>query len=76
MTPFVIIGSNLLITIAGLGTRELAVTVCFAAYASMEQLVSLGILLSFVEVIFPLCFGLMFVVPFTNRLALSVSGEN
>jgi len=76
ITPFVILGSHLLITLAGLGTRELTVAVCFAAYAPPEQLVSLGILLSFVEVIFPLCFGFLFVTTFTSRLALSISGEN
>jgi len=76
LTSLVIIGSHLLVTIAGLGTRELTVTLCFAAYASPEQLLSLGILLSFVEVVFPLCIGFLFVTKFTNRLALSISGEN
>lgn len=55
--PAVIILSHVPISIAGLGIREGLIFIWLANYAQPEQLLSLGLLYSFVENIFPIIFG-------------------
>ncbi len=55
--PAVIVVCHLPITIAGLGVREGLVFIWLANYAPPEHLLSLGLLYSFVEQIFPIMVG-------------------
>ncbi|MBU1061602.1 MAG: flippase-like domain-containing protein [Candidatus Omnitrophica bacterium] len=67
-TPIVLLLASLPITFGGLGTRESAILVFFSEYAVPDRLLGSGLLLSFVNVICPILFGLFFIKPFLNRL--------
>lgn len=56
--PLVIFFGGLPLTVAGLGTREVAVLVLFLRYASPETLVSLGVLFYLIDHLFPLVVSL------------------
>ncbi|MBL7197169.1 MAG: flippase-like domain-containing protein [Candidatus Omnitrophica bacterium] len=66
--PLIIIASSLPITIMGLGVREMAVTFFFLRFAPPEVLLSLGILYTFVEHIFPMIIGACATGLFLNRI--------
>lgn len=55
--PVVILLANIPITILGLGTREAAILFFFAGFGPGQDLLSLGILCSFIEYIFPVIVG-------------------
>jgi hypothetical protein len=55
--PIIILIANIPITILGLGIREAAILFFFAEYGLKQQLLSLGILCSFIEYIFPAIIG-------------------
>lgn len=65
--PLSILISSIPITQFGLGTREAAIIFFFSQYASNELLLTFGLLLSFVEFIFPSMMGLIFVNKILKR---------
>ncbi len=54
LIPAAFLLSSLPLTLGGLGLRECAVLFLFSSYAPAEELLSLGVLYSFVENLFPL----------------------
>ncbi|MCK5260396.1 MAG: flippase-like domain-containing protein, partial [Candidatus Omnitrophica bacterium] len=70
--PLAILLGSLPVTVAGLGTREAATLFLFARFSSSEILVSLGILVFFVDHLFPLMVGLLVTGRFVSRI---VEGE-
>ena len=66
--PLVVLAGNLHLTISGLGVRESAVLFCFSGAGSPEFLLSLGILYSFTEGLFPVLLGLPFSGVFIKRI--------
>jgi len=64
----IIIISLIPVTISGLGIRESLIILFFSEFASFQSLLSLGILISFVEYILPALVGLIFVKPFLSKL--------
>ena len=66
-TPLVILATHFPITVSGLGLRESATVVFFSPYASPEVMLSAGILLSFVDAIFPTMIGLVFTRAFLGK---------
>lgn len=71
--PLTILASNLPITISGLGIRESAILVFFLKYGAKEDLLGLGILVSFVEHILPIMIGVFFLLPFVHSLKIKNS---
>lgn len=67
--PLTILISNLPITISGLGTREAGIFFFFARFGSPESLLSVGILISFVNFFLPLILSLFFVRYFLKQIA-------
>ncbi|MBL7197400.1 MAG: flippase-like domain-containing protein [Candidatus Omnitrophica bacterium] len=65
--PIVILISGLPITILGLGTRETAILFFLSKFAPPQTLLSLGILYSFVEHLFPMIIGVSLSGLFLNR---------
>jgi len=65
--PLSIIITKIPITILGLGTREATITFFFSQLASYEVLFSIGLLISFVEYIFPAGLGIFFINKFLNK---------
>lgn len=66
--PIVLILSEIPITLSGLGIREASVVFLFLGCGSKEEVLSVGIMLSFVERIFPAIIGLFFLRPFMKDL--------
>lgn len=66
--PPAILFSSLPVTVLGLGIIESTVLLFFSTYASQERILSLGLLISFTEKIFPMFVGLFFLRPFWNKL--------
>lgn len=66
--PLTVLVCNIPITISGLGTREAVFLFFYAAYGRQEQILSTGILVSFVEYIFIALIGLFTLFPFLRRL--------
>jgi len=66
--PLIMILSYAPFTIVGLGVREASVLFFFMRFASDEKLLSLGILYSFVEYLFPAMIGIFFIGAFLNKL--------
>ena len=73
--PLVIFISALPFTIAGLGSRELTVLFLFKDYASPEVLLTLGVLYSFVEFLFPSFIGIFVIAAFTERVLKPKNGN-
>ncbi|MFH1876334.1 MAG: lysylphosphatidylglycerol synthase transmembrane domain-containing protein [Candidatus Omnitrophota bacterium] len=67
--PFVMLAGALPMTILGMGTREGLMIFLFAAYAPAATLMSAGILVSLVEHLLPVIFGLIFLFPFIRGLS-------
>lgn len=59
--PLIIIVNNIPITTLGLGTREGLVILLFRQYGPASALLGAGILVSFIEHVIPVLFGLFFV---------------
>jgi len=73
--PIVVLISSLPITLSGLGVRESMLLFLFITYGPKETLLSVGILLSFVEYILPAILGLFFLRFFIERIQeVSLSG--
>ena len=68
--PLVILISNLPITISGLGTREAVILFCFSKFGSPENLLSAGILISFLYFALPLTLSLFFIRKFLKQITL------
>lgn len=66
--PLIILISNLPLTVAGLGIREAAIIIFFLKFGPPEILLSLGILFSFVENLFPMIIGASLTGPFLSRV--------
>lgn len=66
--PLTIIVCNLPITISGLGTREAAFLFFYSGFATQEQLLSTGILVSFVEYFFIALIGIFTLPLFLRKL--------
>jgi len=66
--PLITLIAILPITISGFGTREAATIFFLSNYASLESLLSAGILLSFIIVVVPSLVSLLFMKRFYNRL--------
>ena len=66
--PIVILISSLPLTIAGLGLREAVVILFFLKLAPFQVLLSLGILYSFTEQLFPMIIGTTLTGPFLIRI--------
>lgn len=66
--PLVIVAGNMHVTISGLGIRESVVLFCFSGIGTPEFLLSLGILYSFVDSLFPAIIGVPFTGLFINRI--------
>lgn len=56
------------VTFAGFGTRESAILLFFSNYAAPQELLSVSLLISLFNRLFPIFLGLFFVKPFLNRL--------
>jgi len=65
--PLVIVAGSMHLTISGLGVREFAILFCFSGMGTPEFLLSLGILYSFVDSLFPAIIGMPFTGLFINR---------
>ena len=63
----IIIAAYLPITYWGLGIRESAIIVLLAGYASPDQLLAGGLMITFVDGLLPVLLGLFFVRPFLNN---------
>ena len=68
LAPVFIIIASLPITVWGLGARESVILLLFSRYATPEELLGGGLLVSFVNIFFPVVVGLFFIKPFLNRL--------
>lgn len=66
--PIVVLVSSLPITLSGLGIRESTLLFLFSRYGPKETLLSVGILLSFVEYILPATLGLLSLRFFLERI--------
>lgn len=66
--PLTILISNLPISVSGLGTREAAILFWFSEFGSKERLLSVGILVSFVNIFLPLIISLFFFKGFLKGL--------
>ncbi|MBN2119846.1 MAG: flippase-like domain-containing protein [Candidatus Omnitrophica bacterium] len=66
--PVVSILSEVPFTLAGLGIREASVLFLFLGSAPEEKLLSAGVMLSFVEKLFPALIGLLVFIPFIKLL--------
>ena len=66
--PIIALISIIPITISGFGTREAATIFFFSNYASPENLLSVGILLSLLIVVLPSLVSLLFMKRFYKRL--------
>ena len=66
--PTVMIIAKVPVTVAGLGTREGAVVFLFRAIGDQNSLMSLGMLFSLTEYIFPMFVGLFLVSPLLMRI--------
>jgi hypothetical protein len=64
--PLVMVVSNLPLTVMGLGSREALLVFLFAKYSQASSLLSGGLLVSFVEHVLPVVFGLFFIKSLTN----------
>ncbi len=64
LIPLIIVINNLPLTILGLGTREALMIFLFAKYGTSTSLLSASLLVSFVEHILPVVFGLSFTKSF------------
>jgi len=62
--------ASLPITLWGLGIRASAVLYFFSGYASSAHLLGASILISFVNRIFPIILGLLFIIPFLDKLLI------
>ena len=62
--PIIMIISNLPITVLGLGTREAAFIFLFSSYGTPAALLSGSILVSLIEYLLPVLFGLFFISAF------------
>jgi len=69
--PIVQLMTSLRITIAGLGVREMAIVFFFSKFASPETLLSLGILYSIVDHVFPAVIGTSVTTVFMKRILKS-----
>jgi len=65
--PVIILLSNVPVTVSGLGVREASVVFLFFRYGSQERLLSVGILISFIEHILPAMLGLFFLRTFLRK---------
>lgn len=66
--PLIMIANNLPLTVLGLGTREALMVFFFLPYAAREMLLGASIMVSLIEYIIPVCFGLLFVHAFLSRI--------
>ncbi len=66
--PLVMLISQIPITVSGFGTREAAIVILFSKFADAEALLSVGLLVSFVNYMFPALIGLFFVRSFIKSL--------
>jgi SAM-dependent methyltransferase len=66
--PFLILLSDLPVSVMGIGVREGGVLMAFSDMGSEVNLVSAGLWVSVVEGIVPLVLGLLLLKPFLNRL--------
>lgn len=66
--PLTFLAAALPITFWGLGTRESAILLLFSGYATPARLLGGSLLISFVNRLLPILFGLLFMKPFLNRL--------
>jgi len=62
--PLIVIINNLPITMLGLGTREALIIFLFAKYGQSTSLLSASLLVSFIEYILPVLFGIFFIKSF------------
>jgi hypothetical protein len=67
-TPLIILISRVPVTISGLGVRETLIILLFSRYTSPASLLAVGILISFIDYIFPALIGLFFIKSFLNRI--------
>ncbi|MFH1441764.1 MAG: lysylphosphatidylglycerol synthase transmembrane domain-containing protein [Candidatus Omnitrophota bacterium] len=67
--PLVILISNLPISISGIGIRESAILLFFYTYGTREELLSLGILIFFIEYMIPVFIGLFFINSFLIKIS-------
>lgn len=66
--PLTILISNLPVSFSGLGTREAAILFWFSGFGAKERLLSVGILVSFVNIFLPLIISLFFIKDFLKCL--------
>jgi uncharacterized membrane protein YbhN (UPF0104 family) len=62
--------NNFPVTILGLGTREALIVFIFAKYGGASALLGAGLLISLIEHILPVIFGLFFVKSFLTYFTL------
>ena len=73
-TPVIVLVSALPFTVAGLGVREGLFVLFLRGHADPVSLLSLGLLFSFVEHLFPMMLGLPFLTGFLRRTMRGRSG--
>ncbi len=66
--PLIIIITFIPITVSGFGLREALVIILFSEFASIEKLLSWGIMISLIDYLVPAIFGLFFVKKFLNKI--------
>jgi uncharacterized membrane protein YbhN (UPF0104 family) len=66
--PIIILISNFPVSFGGLGLRELGILLFFSKFGTYEQIISLGIMFSFVECLIPVFVGILFLKPFLYTL--------
>lgn len=66
--PIIILVSFIPITTSGFGVREASVVLLFSQYAPEEFLLSIGLLISFVDYVVPAIVGLFFIKSFLSKI--------
>ena len=70
LIPLIMVVNNIPVTVLGMGTREALMVFLFAQYGSSTALLSAGLLVSLVEHVLPVVFGLLFIKPLLALLTL------
>jgi len=67
LVPLIMVINNFPVTVLGLGTREALIIFLFAKYGTPALLLSAGLLVSFIEHVLPVAFGLFFLKTFISH---------
>lgn len=74
--PIIIVISILPLTLLGMGIRELCLLFFFGGYASSGSILSLGLLYSFIEHVFPMLIGSLFTFIVVKRVWVGGLGKD